>query len=100
MKLIEYFEREPSGMAFVDVVTWLSHRKQKNSPVSPAELMSKQREYILRHGGKPDCIALVCMNAEGVWGAACNHQDFTYAFASSECSPTVVEVVPVIDKDA
>lgn len=51
MKLREYFEREPSGMAFVDVVVWLSHRKQKSSPVSPAELMNKQRECILRHGG-------------------------------------------------
>ena len=57
-------------------------------------------ETILRHGGKPDCIALVCMNAKGEWGAACNHQEFTYAFASAECPPTVAEVVPVIDKDA
>ena len=56
MKLIEYFEREPSGMAFVDVVTWLSHRKQKSSTVSPAELMNKQREYILRHGGNSESI--------------------------------------------
>lgn len=51
MKLKEYFEREPSGMAFVDVVTWLSHRKQNSSIVSPTELMNKQRECILRHGG-------------------------------------------------
>ena len=64
------------------------------------QVVRTAHETILRHGGKPDCIALVCMNAEGVWGAACNHQDFTYAFASSECSPTVAEVVPVIDKDA
>ena len=64
------------------------------------QVVRSAHETILRHGGKPDCIALVCMNAEGAWGAACNHQDFTYAFASSECSPTVAEVVPVIDKDA
>ena len=64
------------------------------------QVVRTAHETILRHGGKPDCIALVCMNAEGAWGAACNHQDFTYAFASSECSPTVAEVVPVIDKDA
>ena len=57
-------------------------------------------ETIARHGGTPDCIALVCMNAMGEWGAACNHQDFTYAFASSGCPPTVAEVIPVIDKDA
>ena len=64
------------------------------------QVVRTAHETILRHGGKPDCIALVCMNAEGAWGAACNHQDFTYAFASSHCPPTVAEVVPVIDKDA
>lgn len=56
MKLREYFEREPSGMAFVDVVVWLSHRKQNSSPVPPSELLSKQREYILRHGGNSEGI--------------------------------------------
>ena len=64
------------------------------------QVVRTAHETILRHGGKPDCIALVCMNAEGTWGAACNHQDFTYAFASSHCPPTVAEVAPVIDKDA
>ena len=72
--------------------------------LSPQEAVEKvvlsAHEAILRHGGKPEHIALVCMNAEGTWGAACNHREFTYAFASSECSPTVAEVVPVIDKDA
>ena len=56
MKLKEYFEREPSGMAFVDVVTWLRNRALNSSIVSPAELMSKQREYILRHGGNSEGI--------------------------------------------
>ena len=56
MKLREYFEREPSGMAFVDVVVWLSHRKQNSSPVPPSELLNKQREYILRHGGNSEGI--------------------------------------------
>ena len=64
------------------------------------QVVRSAHETVLRHGGKPDCIALVCMNAEGAWGAACNHQDFTYAFASSHCSPAVAEVAPVIDKDA
>ena len=74
------------------------------SGISPQQAVEQvvrsAHETILRHGGKPDCIALVCMNAEGAWGAACNHQDFTYAFASSHCPPTVAEVAPVIDKDA
>ena len=56
MKLIEYFERESSGIAFVDVVTWLRNRALNSSPVSPAELMNKQRECILRHGGVSDGI--------------------------------------------
>ena len=57
-------------------------------------------ETILRHGGKPEHIALVCMNASGAWGAACNHKEFTYACAAPGCPPKVVEVTPVIDKDA
>ena len=66
MKLIEYFEREPSGMAFVDVVVWLSRRKQNSSPVLPSELQNKQREYILRHGG----------NSEGI-GEEKKHEDIS-----------------------
>ena len=66
MKLIEYFEREPSGMAFVDVVTWLRNRALNSSIVSQAELMNKQREYILRHGG----------NSEGI-GEEKKHEDIS-----------------------
>ena len=72
--------------------------------LSPQEAVEKvvlsAHEAILRHGGKPEHIALVCMNAEGTWGAACNHQEFTYACAAPGCPPKVVEVTPVIDKDA
>lgn len=57
-------------------------------------------ETILRHGGKPDCIALVCMNAKGESAAACNHREFTYAYAREGVEPTVAEPLPVIDKDA
>lgn len=56
-------------------------------------------EAIVRHGGTPDCIALVCMNAQGEYAAACNHQGFTYAFAREGVPPQVVEVTPIIDKD-
>ena len=71
------------------------------SPQAAVEQVVKTaHETIVRHGGKPDCIALVCMNAKGEWGAACNHKDFTYACASPNCPPKVVEVIPIIDKDA
>ena len=72
--------------------------------LSPQQAVEKvvrtAHEAIIRHGGTPDCIALVCMNAKGEWGAACNHQGFTCAFANSGCEPTVLSVAPVIDKDA
>lgn len=57
-------------------------------------------ETILRHGGEPDCIALVCMNDRGECAAACNHREFTYAFAWKGMEPAVAEVEPIIDKDA
>ena len=71
------------------------------SPQAAVEQVVKTaHETIVRHGGTPDCIALVCMNAKGEWGAACNHKDFTYACAAPNCPPKVVEVTPIIDKDA
>ena len=57
-------------------------------------------ETIARHGGKPDCIALVCMNASGEYGGAANHQGFTYACGSESDAPHVVHVTPIIDKDS
>ena len=71
------------------------------SPQAAVEqVVRTAHETIVKHGGKPDCIALVCMNAKGEWGAACNHQGFTYACASPDCPPKAVEVTPIIDKDA
>ena len=71
------------------------------SPQAAVEqVVRTAHETIVKHGGKPDCIALVCMNARGEWGAACNHQGFTYACANPNCPPKVVEVTPIIDKDA
>lgn len=56
-------------------------------------------EAIVRHGGKPDCIALVCMDARGQIAAACNHKGFAYACAAPGCAPAVMTVEPVLDKD-
>lgn len=57
-------------------------------------------EAILRHGGKPDCIALVCLDANGGWGAAANHRGFSYARARQDAAAEVVSVEPILDKDA
>lgn len=57
-------------------------------------------QTLVRCGLVPDCIAIVCMNAKGEYGGSSNHQGFTYAHAVEGEEPGVVEVVPVIDKDA
>jgi isoaspartyl peptidase/L-asparaginase-like protein (Ntn-hydrolase superfamily) len=56
-------------------------------------------QTILRHGGKPDCIALVCMDAKGGYGGAANHKGFTYACGKEGEAPCIVHVTPIIDKD-
>lgn len=71
------------------------------SPQKAAEtVVLTAHETIRRHGGKPDCIALVCMNAAGEYGGAANHQGFTYACGRENDAPHIVHVVPIIDKDA
>lgn len=57
-------------------------------------------ESILRHGGKPDCIAMVCMNEKGAFGAAANHRGFSYACCRSGQEPKMFSVEPIVDKDA
>lgn len=70
------------------------------SPNEAAETVVRTaHESIVRHGGKPDCIAVVCMNAAGEYAAACNHRGFAYACARDGVATTVKEVTPVIDKD-
>lgn len=56
-------------------------------------------EAIVRHGGRPDCIALVCMDAAGNTGAAANHKGFAFARTAQGLAPQVVDVIPVLDKD-
>lgn len=72
--------------------------------LSPKEAVERvvltAHETILKHGGKPDCIALVCMNARGECAGAANHKGFGYAVAREGEKPETVEVVPVVDKDA
>ncbi len=57
-------------------------------------------ETIKKHGGDPDCIAMVCMDAQGNFGGAANHQGFSYACAKDGEEPVLVPVTPIIDKDA
>ena len=71
------------------------------SPMEAAETAVRTaHDAILRHGGKPGCIALVCMNALGECGAACNYGEFTYAYAREDVEPAVAEAVPVTDQEA
>ena len=71
------------------------------SPQQAAEyVVLTAHETIIRHGGKPDCIALVCMNAKGEFGGASNHRDFFYSAAAVGSEPMIHEAKMVIDKDA
>lgn len=71
------------------------------NPQQAAEMAVRTaHEKIVAHGGKPNCIALVCLNAEGECGGAANHKDFWYACARTNSEvPSLVEVIPVIDRD-
>ena len=73
--------------------------------MSPQEAVTtvvrSAHESIVRHGGKPDCIALVCMNKKGECAAACNYRGFIYVTVRDGMNaPDVQEQKPVIDKDA
>lgn len=57
-------------------------------------------QTLIRCGLTPDCMAIVCMNGQGESGGAANHKGFAYAVASEGEAAKVVEVIPVIDKDA
>lgn len=68
------------------------------SPQEAAEkVVLSSTEIILKTGHYCDNIALVCMNAKGEFGAACNHQDFTYTCVRENGEPEVHEVLPIID---
>jgi len=68
------------------------------SPQAAAEkVILDGHNAILKGGHKPDCMALVCMNAKGEVGASCNHQGFSYTCASDTQEPVLVEVTPIID---
>jgi len=70
-------------------------------PQAAAEAVVKTaHETLLRCGLKPDCIALVCLNAAGEFGGAANHKGFSYACNREGMEPVIVRVEPVIDKDA
>lgn len=70
------------------------------SPMEAAEAAVRAaHETTLQNGGKPERIALVCMNALGECGAACNHSGFTYAQAREGVKPTVAEAVSVTGQE-
>lgn len=71
------------------------------SGMSPKEAVEKvvlmAHNAIIQHGGKPDNIAMVCMNAAGETAAACNHKGFSYTYAREGMPPVLEDVEPVID---
>lgn len=68
------------------------------SPQEAAEkVVLSATETIQKSGHYCDNIALVCMNAKGECGAACNHQDFTYTCVQENREPVSVNVQPIID---
>lgn len=70
------------------------------SPMEAAETAVRTaHETIVKAAGSVDCMAIVCMNQKGEYGAACNHKGFSYAVCTENTPPTVVPVTPVIDKD-
>lgn len=61
------------------------------------EVILTAHNTIKQHGGKPDNMAIVCMNAVGESGASCNHQGFYYSHAKEGENPILEAVVPIID---
>ena len=51
MKLQEYLEREPSGMAFIEIVMYLGNRDKKKPCLSGSVLRLVQHDFILKYGG-------------------------------------------------
>lgn len=68
------------------------------SPKEAAEkVVLSATQAILKGGHMSDCIAVVCMNAEGEVGASSNHQGFTYTCMQEGKMLQVVPVTPIID---
>ena len=63
------------------------------------EVIRTAHETLLACGLKPDCMALVCLDAAGNYGGAANHKGFTYAAAREGEEPRLYEVTPVIDRE-
>ena len=51
MKLQEYLEREPSGMAFIEIVMYLGSRDKKKPPLSGNVLKLVQHDFIQKYDG-------------------------------------------------
>lgn len=64
------------------------------------EVILSAHNTLLECGLKPDCMALVCMNAKGECAGAANHRGFFYSCASENEPPRLIEVTPVIDREA
>ena len=55
---------------------------------------------LVRAGRKPGNMAMICLDRQGRFGAACNHRHFAFAAAGEGQAPKLYEVTPVIDRAA
>lgn len=67
-------------------------------PMEAAEkTILEAHNRLIRAGRKPGNMAMICLDAQGRFGAACNHRHFAFAAASPGQAPELYEVRPVID---
>jgi isoaspartyl peptidase/L-asparaginase-like protein (Ntn-hydrolase superfamily) len=83
------------GLLSFQAVSYLKQGLHPQQAAEQAVLQAHQR--MLRGGHQPDNMAVICLDKQGRYGAACNHQEFVYAAAAQGQPPHLVPVVPVID---
>jgi N4-(beta-N-acetylglucosaminyl)-L-asparaginase len=72
--------------------------RQGLSPQEAAEqAIRKTHSRLLRTRSKVGNMAIVCADRQGRFGAAANHDDFTFVVATSETEPVVRQVTSIVD---
>ncbi|MDW7657100.1 MAG: N(4)-(beta-N-acetylglucosaminyl)-L-asparaginase [Bacillota bacterium] len=71
--------------------------RQGRSPQEAAEeAIQKTHNRLLRTRSKVGNMAIVCMDRQGRYGAAANHDDFTFVVATPEIEPVVRQAVRTV----
>ncbi len=82
------------GLLSFRAVSYLKQGLHPQQAAEQAVLQAHQR--MLRGGHQPHNMAVICLDKQGRYGAACNHQEFVYAAAAQGQPPHLVPVVPVV----